>query len=433
MARLIEPAVLPPEEPPASDAFWRRFVAERWDREPMLLRRPLSPPLVTAEELFATFRGAVKAKADRGKGARLRFHLGHARVVAGASRFWPTESDRDVSAYLRRLREAHGAPICATLNAAQEFDATLWRRTLNLFSGFFRAHGRPTSLLDAIIFIGDYGVTPAGAHRDPVGSFLYGVVGEKRVLLWERETWDALVDRDRENHLDFDALLPQALELRVGPQDLAYWPPRFHHVVLAEEPTASLNFGMGCNPDHSTAAGASVLDVAWDLLRAEGAHRRPAAVPQPPSLLPDDGLPEHLEGQLAALRTALDEGRLADGLMDEWMREASRGSMTGPPPLHEGNPIQEEDVVQGDPSNPVLSRTTADRAVLASGGRLIRLSGGEVLPLMIDRLNRGEPIRVADLLDTVAGADLETRATLLEILDLLRRMHGIQVQSRSSS
>ena len=92
------------------------------------------------------------------------------------------------------------------------------------------------------MFMGNYGYTSFGAHKDPDHSLIFQLgPADKEVWIWPNEQWKELNNGSLRNSFDFDRLLPEAQYYRMAPGDFLFIPKDCFH--LFKTPDLSLMLG----------------------------------------------------------------------------------------------------------------------------------------------------------------------------------------------
>jgi len=96
--------------------------------------------------------------------------------------------------------------------------------------------------LSFYLFMGNYGYTSFGAHKDPDHSLIFQLgPANKEVWIWPNELWKKLNNGSLENSFDFDRLLPKAKYYNLAPGDFIFIPKDCFH--LFKTPDLSLMLG----------------------------------------------------------------------------------------------------------------------------------------------------------------------------------------------
>jgi len=389
---------------PSSD-FWAHFIKHHWNREPLIIKNPFSPPITTTEEVFVTLRKVAE-----------EFEIDGARVVcrlyrdedgfrlegAKLRRYLPATTDRSISAYTNRIKaKLKGERFGLLLHGFQAHDAQFYLRTREFLSGL--AAQLPvhwTSL--AVLFIGNYEQTPFGIHRDPANVFDFIVKGIKRIYIWPedyfRDSFDKLLDSD------FAILRKDATILEGEAGDILCWPPKYWHV--------------------GESVGDLSISVSLSLIPAQLSNRIVNEIKNcieediGPSLNGDDGFPrsvgevENSSAMIAAtvrqatnlLRRTPQDFEFIQSLQSTWLnRMTSSGSHLAPPPL----PIEilnDDYVVRGIPELPILWITAPDDQILCSAnGHSFTLPAAPSAIRLLKELNSGAPLRVGECVKKFTG------------------------------
>ncbi len=120
--------------------------------------------------------------------------------------------------------------------------------------------------LSFYLFMGNYGYTSFGAHKDPDHSLIYQLgPANKEVWIWPNEHWKKLNNGSLQNSFDFDRLLPEAQYYNLEPGDFIFIPKDCFH--LFKTPGLSLMLG-GIITNAST--GSLIIDGIDLYLKEKG-------------------------------------------------------------------------------------------------------------------------------------------------------------------
>jgi len=432
--RTAGPASKPSFSP--SSGFWAHFIKHHWNREPLIIKNPFSPPITTTEEVFVALRKvAAEFEID---GARVQCRLyrdedGFLLKGAKLRRYFPAATDRSISAYTKRIKaKLKGERFGLILHEFQTHDAQFYLRTREFLSGL--AAQLPehwTSLIG--LFIGNYEQTPFGIHQDPANVFDFIVKGVKRIYIWPedyfRDPFDKLLDSD------FAVLRKDAMILEGEAGDILCWPPNYWHVG---ESIGNLSISASLSLIPAQLSNRIVNAIKNCIEQALG-----------PSLNGDAGFPrstsevEDSADMIAAtvrqatrlLKRTPQNFELIQSLQATWLnRMTSSGSHLAPPPL----PIEilkDDYVVRGIPELPILWITTPDNQILCSAnGHSFTLPAAPSVIRLLKELNSGAPLRVGEFVKKytgVSGCDgIQFNVSIDGIRFLLSKLYSLRAIER---
>ena len=224
------------------DSFWDGFVADYWERSPLLLRQPAFSMPVSTELLFR----AITDKTEKGSTDRV--------WVAGTGKlqqnnytlidfevFGPRSQDGSLEGYFERLKKSLGKrEFGVNVHGLQCGSPHLWFQLRRFLDPLIRRVGLPGQMWDLDTFLGTYGATPFGIHKDQAGNFAFGVCGHRDYYFWPPDYFceghPDILTADRKK---FGPHLDNAIKMPVGPGDILYWPSSHWHVALSNgEPSA---------------------------------------------------------------------------------------------------------------------------------------------------------------------------------------------------
>ena len=98
--------------------------------------------------------------------------------------------------------------------------------------------GIPPLGYEITTFIGNYGWTPLGIHKDVRGEnvihFHLGP-GRKQMYIWQDDKYEELVGKNVFNNTNIEPILDKAEEFDFGPRDIYYMPWFENHVGYTED------------------------------------------------------------------------------------------------------------------------------------------------------------------------------------------------------
>lgn len=124
------------------------------------------------------------------------------------------------------------------INNNECFSDLLSSRVLQMVKPLCDLIGIPPLGFELTTFIGNYGWTPLGIHKDKVGEnvihFHIGP-GRKQMYIWEDEKYKSLVGENVFNNTNIEPILENAEKYDFGSQDIFYMPWFENHIGYTEE------------------------------------------------------------------------------------------------------------------------------------------------------------------------------------------------------
>lgn len=211
--------------------LWDRLLRDSVGlRQPVVLRAPLSAPLLSELD----FREILHELGSDGAGTepRIRAYVGgrHCDRLVELVRREPPPRDEPLEGWLARLSGDARAGL--VINEAERWSDAVARRVARFVEPVLRRFRSPQIAVEVALFIGDYGYTPFGAHRDDDHHrTLHFHVGPrpKRFVVWDLASYQALTGRSS-NHHDPGAIVSHGTSHDVTSGDLFLLPPHNFHV-----------------------------------------------------------------------------------------------------------------------------------------------------------------------------------------------------------
>lgn len=390
-----------------SGEFWREFAATYYGREPFATDDPPAEFTISRADLF---RLLLSATAQRGKGSgapQVRFHVGQRQVIADLGDYLPVAADGSVDGYIARLeRELHGEPYLLVIERAHVSNRKVWKQLAAFLAGLYAATGALPGQVDAEVFVGRYPYTIPGIHRERSGVFVSMIQGEKDILVWPPDATGLPVGSGR--YRDATAA---SRRLRCGPGRLVYWPAMHWHV--------------GESPSQGTAGlHLAVLEeplTVRDLLTSVAGLDAEVATRLPPGWLGaarDLALPPELEPAVDSVVAAYaDRDAVRDRLVASWLRRRTALGFSAVPPGRKIVLRAAQTLTRDGVHQIVVAPKDAAFSWVAADGRVGYARSVPGLVPLINRLNSGRPIMVAEALDL--ATEPHDREVLLRVLTLL--------------
>lgn len=147
----------------------------------------------------------------------------------------PPNANEDIIEYCKRIFDKKFGII---MNNNEAFSEKLASRVIEMMQPLFEVAGLPPLGNEITVFIGNYGWTPLGIHKDHIGEnvlhFHLGP-GRKQMYTWEQDIYENLVGKDVLNNKNIEPILSHAKKHDFGEGDIFYMPWYKNHVGYTEE------------------------------------------------------------------------------------------------------------------------------------------------------------------------------------------------------
>ncbi len=144
----------------------------------------------------------------------------------------------------KHIRETIGEDnYCLTINALTKWDPHFTVHMQNeIVQPILESKKGVFNGLSFYMFMGNYGYTSFGAHKDPDHSLIFQLgPANKEVWIWPNEQWKELNNGSLRNSFDFDRLIPEAQYYDLAPGDFLFIPKDCFHLFK----TPDLSFMLG--------------------------------------------------------------------------------------------------------------------------------------------------------------------------------------------
>lgn len=408
---------------------WTAFLGEAWGRRPAVLRRAFAEPLFREGDFFRHLtearRGLTEGDAcqvvlyDRQRVA-LSGAIASDRSVSPLLEWLPTLADRDFAGYVARLqREPRFERFGLFLNRPHQ-DPLFWLPVREVLTALLRHVELPAASLNTDAFIGNYQRTTFGAHRDRLDNLLFMVTGRRTMRLWSHEAFCAAMgDCDADQTFqDYSRALPNAETFTLEAGDLLYWPADYWHVGEGDDkPSISFNLDFPI-PDGGDCMPIVVERAVDQLVQAAAV---PESVPQRAAFCAVPGaIPEvllRIERSVERVRAALGSADFEHAVSEQYLRWLTAGGFNHVPAPLAPAPVDARAFVQIEPRHPIRTVAIGDLLVAAACGHAVRAPACEALAQLIDELNQGLPLQVADLYQRYVGRQSRSPAGMITLTE----------------
>lgn len=381
--------------------FWSHFVAHRWGKSPLVIKKPFAKSLATAQEVFLAIRHATDQFRASDSNVRIRFYMEDGFSLQPAP-YLPDSSDHSATDYAARVtRKLSGQCFGLILNGFQAYDVELWRRVREFLRGLLTEISIQP-MVEGVLFFGNYDKTPRGIHKDPVDIFLFVIEGRKKMYLWPEESFPD-GDHDARLDSDFAILRRDALILEGEPGDVIYWPSSYWHVGEAVG-GLSLSLSLALKP---LQPASEILDHLKQYIEEfvngslDGVN-----FPTTPKQLEESAemISKFTKLGIKALQKASRDSDFAQAIQVSWLdRLTGSGSDPVPPPLP-WKELADDAIVQGSLEYPILWIPVANHQLACSAnGHAFTIPADPKIIELLERLNKGEVVQVKNLIQEHTG------------------------------
>jgi len=388
-----------------SSGFWAHFIKHHWNREPLIIKNPFSPPITTTEDVFVALRKVAEEFEIDGARVQCRLYRGEDGFLLEGSRlrrYFPAVTDRSMSDYAKRIKtKLKGERFGLVLHDFQAYDAQFYLRTREFLNGLAAQLPVHWTAMTGL-FIGNYEQTPFGIHQDPANVFDFIIKGVKRIYLWPEDYFRDPFDKLRDEN--FAVLRKDATILEGEAGDILCWPPNYWHVG---ESVGNLSISASLSLIPVQLSNRIVNEIKDCIEEAIGPSLNGAAgFPRSASEVENssDMIAATVRQATNLLRRTPHNFDFIQSLQATWLnRMTSSGSHLAPPPL----PIEilnDDYVVRGLPELPILWITSSDNQIICSAnGHSVTVPAAPSVIKLLKELNSGSTLRVGELVKKCTG------------------------------
>ena len=230
-----------------TNEFWDNFVNEYWDKKPTCFKNTGFVPVSEINALMLFHTLVTQMATGNGNVPVRVYGNGNALSKEYVAPLMSMDLSQ-VSSFKDLIRKTHAAlnldNFGVIIDNVGKLDYAIQDRIAQFISPLVNRIGLPAKQTEIGIFGGSYKKTPFGIHRD-IGNdnFTFGIVGEKRFLLWPPEYFDDMkaqrqgyiLNRDGLNderiycdEASYQRFKRDAISLTIKPGDVMYWPDWWH-------------------------------------------------------------------------------------------------------------------------------------------------------------------------------------------------------------
>lgn len=303
------------------------------------------------------------------------------------------------------VRVFHGRPFGIIINTGEKFDAALSTSIARKILPLFQIVGMPRDGVNFTIFIGDYDKTPLGIHQDKRGEnvmhFHLGP-GRKKMYVWDDPKYQSLRKQGLSGR-DVNAMKSQAEVYDFGPGDIFFMPEGTWHIGEQSDLSIGLTVWQYTHTNSHVMSNLHRFIFSKVFAKPDAAIQRDTYDVAVSTAL--DGILQFnpIPPQYAALSY---EDTLREAYVD-WRHglKSNAGYRGIPFPKPSGFEVGPNEIIRlCQPYEILLRRRAADSKLnVYARGHIIELNDLDPLYGLIERLNGGAPVAVADLIaDTAA-------------------------------
>jgi len=319
----------------------------------------------------------------------------------------PPSISEGISTYTNRTFEED---FCIILNKGEKYSEILSRHVLEMIEPLFLNLGIPALGADITVFVGNYGWTPLGIHRDRPGENVFHFhlgPSPKTIYLWSDEMYQA-ISGGRQNNNNIEPILPHARVHTQYAGDMFFMPWDLFHVGRSDELSVTVTVWLNNSPREKY-----VKTLVSEYLRFNLSDERLLTPSDLVSLRHCDfavNLSEMLGIDEDILNISLNDLILRSDAEHFLCLQSNGGWQSHPITLREstlcgpatGGDLLEKTVKLVRPFR-IFYEETGDRLNVFVRGRKLEIRHFPAIVTLIDRLNETREVQVRELLTEVNG------------------------------
>lgn len=313
-------------------------------------------------------------------------------------------------------------------NDIHKFSLNLCRSLLTFLKPIIEKSGVPSGGYDTALFVGNYGMTPLGIHKDLNGgkvlTFHFGP-GKKSIYQWNDDSYEKLTGFKGNYKPESDEFLKtadQVYAFEAG--DLFFMPENIWHIGTSYEFSMSLTFWFN-HYDQQTLYKKNILKYLENVLQNKNELLHPYKIkPGEDLALNEDIFNLHQKKEHANLQTE----KLFKILYRDYQFEMmSNGGFMSPPDLLDQN---EKELlitkrVRGVQPFQIFYRSEKELLKLYVRGRQIEIPYSDAVVIAIDKLNSYEVYELSELL--LPMTETWDDDVAIHVLNLIYNHNGIEI------
>lgn len=314
------------------------------------------------------------------------------------------------------------------VNDIQNYSTGFCQKILDIVSPFLASNGIPAGGFDMALFIGNYGFTPLGIHKDLNGgkvvTFHFGP-GPKTMYLWDNDTYKHHTGNKPNHQLTkSDTILDHASHVYTfAAGDLFFMPENIWHVGKSDEFSISLTFWLN-HYDQETIIDNLMKYVKKRLLKEQ--HKVLPSFNSAPGMLLEP------DNQVFAM-TIQEEYRSASFeqffqlLYRDYQYEMlSNGGFMTPPVKKQPIKIEASSIVAGiKPFKIYYKIKDSENIILYVRGHQVELPNQDAFPAFIEKINSGSTYKAEELISPLVEEWDDEVA--YHVLGLIYQHQGIHI------
>jgi hypothetical protein len=314
------------------------------------------------------------------------------------------------------------------INEGERFNLELSKSIALKLSPLLEKIGMPTEGIIFTLFIGNYDKTPLGIHKDlPGKSVIHFHLGPspKTMYTWETEEYLNLAGEQKHNNQDVQKYTPFANKFVINEGDLYFMPEDLYHVGTQDD----LSIAIAC-----WCYNRSNYDFA---LRLQTLFQEQTLQPSKVNLKADKNEISNTSAVEKTLKLFVIPKELENHSFKDLMREtykdlrfslySNAGYRTSPFAKEQGIELDIDDVIEIEKPFKILYKNSLDteKMHVYIRGVKIELNNFECIKKILDEINKGEKIKISNLLKFL-NTDWDNKIGLY-ILELIYKHHGIKI------
>jgi 50S ribosomal protein L16 3-hydroxylase len=378
-------------------SYWKAFAKGHWDKSPAVISGVKNSPFASSDSIMeGLFQVAENYRKTR---SGVSFYVDKGLLVDKyeITRVLPDRSGLTFKDYAAQTTEKlqgreFGIQI---VNFQSHMGLDFLFRVKNFLNGLFQILGVSLGSVEVELFMGTYSKTPFGVHKDKANIFCFPIEGAKSMRVWPDKIFKGMAVPPT----DYSTYMSNSKLLKGEVGDILTWPSSYWHVgETTSGPSLSLSLAVYNDGLRNFVQQSLEKNIRQALRGGNSPHEGEKVVHFPMR----SQVPIKIKRMSQEIIKSVD---VSQASLDElWLNHVTGHGirkLSGPWPVV--GELRDEDRVVVEKHFPILFLEGGARITISANGRSFTLPRDIKLKRVINKLNRGEPLLVGQLIQSAMG------------------------------